>query len=71
MVEIRVRHEGEIRARRLGEVAFDQLETVIPTIDAWGIVGEDFPDDPQFAGQFVLDVDAAYFEVVVSSPDED
>jgi hypothetical protein len=48
----------------LADVPFDQLDTVIPAIKAWGLMDE---EDADLTGQFVYEAEKrkAYFEVVV------
>lgn len=65
MVEVRIRIEkAGNEAIRLAEVPFDQLGTVIPSLQEWGVV-DAFDDMENAYGQFAVLEDGAYFEVVV------
>ena len=71
MTQIRIRHELDAKAQILGDVPLDQIDTVIPTIQSWGITTpySDYPEG--MFGQFVYTDTGAYFEVVVSDESED
>lgn len=66
-IRLRTSEDGSATAV-LGTVPFDQLDGVIPTLKAWGLI-YDGMDVSDLTGQFVLG-DAAYFEVVVNLDDE-
>lgn len=63
-VEVRLRHVDSTKAVRLGDVPFDRLDTVLPTLTGWGVT-VDGDDYPTMLAQFVVTDTAAYFEVVV------
>jgi hypothetical protein len=74
-MEVRIRRASEGTSKHLGEVAFDALDEVIPTIKRWGIADVDMPLD--LTGQFwvddtsdSMDVGSAYFEVVINDEPE-
>jgi hypothetical protein len=66
MTQVRLRHEDEGSAKLLGDVPFDQLDSVIPTIKSWGLYAEDIVDTDGLFAQFVYGDDGAYFEVAFS-----
>lgn len=66
MTDVRIRHEYDTEAQRLADVPFDQLDTIIPTLAAWGIANE---EDAELAGQFVYSDLGAYFEVIICVPE--
>lgn len=61
-----MRLASEAKARHLCIWPATELDSLIPTLEAWGLVGSS--DD--FVGQFQLDGTSAYFEVVILD-DED
>lgn len=62
MTAVRIRHENDTESRYLADVPFADLDSVIPTINSWGIES----DQPTLVGQFVYpEVGNAYFEVVL------
>lgn len=63
MIEVRLRSIDSAKAVHLATVPFDQLDTVIPTLAAWG-VSVDGDDYTTLVGQFAVSDSAAYFEVV-------
>lgn len=69
MTEVRIRHEADTLSAHLTDVPFDQIDTVIPTLRAWGlnVYGDNATDD--MFGQFVLEEVSgsrkAYFEVII------
>jgi len=73
MTEIRIRHEYDETARKIGEVAFDEaaLDQVIPLLSRWGVSkdGESY-DISVMAAQFVVTDSVAYFEVTLCDSDE-
>lgn len=68
-MEIRLRAATETRSAHLTNIPLDQLDTVIPTIQSWGIASaEGDPADLNgLSGQFVYDAttNVAYFEVLI------
>lgn len=67
MIEVRIRRSSEGSARHLCTWPVTELDSLIPTLEAWGVQDE----NADFAGEFVLDSDAAYFEVVVNDEDDE
>lgn len=65
MIEVRIRQESDSESLRLGEIPFDKLDTVIPTIKEWGITTPS-SDYPEMFGQFVYGEISAYFEVILA-----
>ncbi|OZF40769.1 hypothetical protein CH296_00495 [Rhodococcus sp. 14-2496-1d] len=69
MTEIRLRHRDYADAIPIGEVAFDQVDTVIPMLTKWGlnVSGEGFVDTGDLSGTFTIEHDTGigYFEVVI------
>lgn len=64
MTEVRVRHVDDPHESSLGDVPFEDIESVIPTLKRWGVyAGEQYEDG--MSGQFTVDESGAYFEVVV------
>jgi hypothetical protein len=62
VIEVRIRHEDDLKAVHLADVPFDELGTVIPTLSEWGVNGEDV----FISGQFAYDpTHGAYFEVLI------
>ena len=63
MVEVRIREEYDTSAVRLGEVAFDEaaLDRVIPLL---------CHERGDMLGQFKVSDSGAYFEVVLTGPDD-
>lgn len=69
MVEVRIRHELDLKSLPLMVVPFDRLDEVIPLIEAWGVSGEvDY--DPSLSGSFVYRDREAYFEVLIHANDD-
>lgn len=65
MIEVRIRVEkGTNKSTHLTEIPFDQLDSVIPALQEWGVSGA-HDDLENIYGQFVVLEDGAYFEVVV------
>jgi len=73
MVDVRIRHEYDETAQKVGEVAFDEaaLDQVIPLLSRWGVSkhGETY-DISVMAAQFVVTDSTAYFEVMLCDSDE-
>jgi hypothetical protein len=67
MIAVYVRRESDAKARYLADVPFDALDTVIPTLQAWGVEDTEHDDAADgMYGQFVVGSTAAYFEVVIT-----
>jgi hypothetical protein len=63
MIEVRIRKEDEYASRHLTDVPLDSLDTIIPTLSAWGVAD----GGGEFYGQFVIPSSRnAYFEIVVT-----
>jgi len=68
MIDVYLRNSDRAEGLLLGQVPFNKasIDGVIPLLRSWGVVARgDLVADDQILGQFVLDDDAAYFEVVV------
>jgi len=64
-MEVRIRRSSEASARHLTTTTLERIDKVIPTIERWGVEGE---QGLSFTGQFVAGDEAgggAYFEVIV------
>lgn len=70
IIEVRIRHYYEPKARHLCTWPSTDLDSLIPTVRAWGIEGEPVFSD-NLTGQFVVDADAAFFELVIADAEED
>jgi len=74
MTEVRIRHELDETAQKVGEVAFDEasLDRVIPLLSRWNVADRDGTTYGvnDMVGQFKISDSAAYFEVVLVGPDE-
>lgn len=67
MTQVRIRSEYDADARVLGDVPFDQLSSVIPTIGRWGLSTDgEVIDTDGLCAQFRYDDDGCYFEVAFS-----
>lgn len=64
-IEIRIRHVDETKARHLMDWPPTDLDSAIPTIQAWGINAYGETYDAGLSGQFVLDDTGAYFEITI------
>lgn len=73
MIEVRIRNTYEGTSRRLGEVPFTKegLASALHLLRDWGLTSEDALDEENAFGQFRLDKDAAYFEIVVPGTGEE
>lgn len=66
MIEVRIRRESEGTAKHLCQWPATELDTLIPTIEAWGV--QDMNTDA--FGEFVIDDTGAYFEVVIAETED-
>jgi hypothetical protein len=66
MIEVRIRHEDEGSSVFLTNIPFDQLDSIIPTLESWGLADA---YGCTLSGQFVYDVSSAYFEIVLHEPE--
>ncbi len=66
MTEIRIRHEFDSYPVSLGDVPFFDTEKVIDHLKRWGVrfTSEEI-DTTDLTGEFVVDGNVAYFEVMV------
>ena len=62
MIEVRIRRSSDIKALHLCDVMIEDIDKLFALIKAWGIPD---CDADELYGQFVIDTDAAYFELVV------
>lgn len=67
MVEVRIRHAGEIQATHLTRWPLDDLDALLRYVRHWGVYDDESDAEP--VGQFVVDSNTgcAYFEVVVGA----
>jgi hypothetical protein len=74
MTEVRIRNQWDMKAQKVGEVAFDEtaLDRVIPLLNRWGVVDRDGGcyTEEEMVAQFVVNDSGAYFEVVLCDSDE-
>jgi hypothetical protein len=63
-VQVRIRHAEEARAVPLTIWPLSDLEGVVRHLRHWGVYDE-AADDAELVGQFVIEGDTAYFEVIV------
>lgn len=63
MIEVRIRLASRTDPIRLCEWPSDQLDTLIPTIEQWGLQGDNAGKD--LTGEFVMTDTDAFFEVIV------
>lgn len=68
MTEVRIRGEYDTDGQSIGNVPFDQLDTVIPFIKSWGLYAGSDVDVADLCGQFVYAEGGAFFEVIFSEP---
>ena len=68
-MEVRIRHANDTESRLLAEIPFrpEAIDSVIPTLGAWGVVDSSGAmwETDALTGQFVDDGTKAYFEVVI------
>lgn len=67
MIEVRIRHEGEVVSRHLCTWEASALLQLLPMIQEWGILDA---EDHALFGQFVVDDARAFFEVVIADDTE-
>lgn len=65
MIDVRMRHISDTRSVHFATVEFDQLDSVIPTLQAWGGVQVRDVQTEDIAAQIVLDDTGAYFEILL------
>ena len=69
-MEIRIRIADESESRLLAEIPFrrDAIDSIIPTLGAWGVIGSDGETyaESDLSGQFVDNGTSAYFEILLS-----
>ncbi len=67
-IGVRIRTDEEGRSIPLAKT--DDVEKVIPTLERWGVQHHEWGDVHDFVGQFSVDKDAAYFEVIIITEEE-
>lgn len=65
MIDVRMRHVGDARSVHFATVEFDQLDSLIPTLQAWGGVLVRGVETEDMSAQIVLDETGAYFEILL------
>jgi len=63
-VQVRIRLAEEVRAVQLTTWPLSGLEGLVRHLRSWGVY-DGTGEDAELTGQFVIDGDAAYFEVIV------
>lgn len=75
MIEVRIRNAEDAEATiRLCTWPADNLDTLLPTLRSWGVLNANgvrhSGTDADITGQFVVDNESAYFEVVIHDKDD-
>ncbi len=70
MIEVRIRHVMEAKAKRLCDWPAERLDDLIPTLNALGVIYDYEDDDFELTGTVVVTPAAAFFEVLLNEPEE-